>query len=634
MQGYVASGCVPSVAGGMALTMAPCRAFALDTTDPKTLKGFEEETARTLTLSGAGPFWLVGRWHPGVTPPGWTCQPGTHYCWIQGASAPAWPSGTVRLAYAAQTAGVLTHAQVLAPSTPLDPQPLDAIVYATQYGLRCDGVSDNSIALQTAVAAIPGAGGILLLPASADACLFSQPVILSAKSLTVRGAGGTRAQPKTPRTVLTYTGTGTAIHIVGPAAQGTQLVGFELSHTGTADYGVAIDNTSGIFLQDFSIAVPPVPFVKAGIIIGNDAANPPHTVFLQNTFVRQAAPIGVWIASCNEYVQVSSSRILRNSANNVQIGRTTAQGGSANAEDVHLLGNTFENQLAGTNAIAIYRGEGVWIKDSHFEIGPPTPEGSPARALSINALAERAAPIVFADNRVVAQTGATQAIVVAMAAALVNIERNWFTDNSGGSLGAWIDNIAGRYLVVGLNRYDGGQIVAGQANLTLTGNWRQSPAERIDGFWPYRLCQQFTQASTPGSGEETLATCTIPGNVLFNDGMGVELVAAGNTAANTNSKRVRVYLGQVVDNQIIWDSGVLAAEDDQWQVRCTGLRASAVAMQMTCSGQVFNSQTGPIVQTGLASVANWTGSKPLTVTANGDTAGDVTLRLLHVNVLP
>jgi hypothetical protein len=639
MQGYVAQGCVPTLGGGMTLQMPGCRAFALVTDDPKTLKGFEEEGTRVLTLSGAGPFWLVGRWHPGVTPPGWTCQAGTHYCWMQSATAPVWPSGTVRLAYASGTAGTLTSVQVLAPTTPLDPAPLDAIVYATQYGLRCDGVSDNSVALQTALAALPGQGGVVVLPAAAQECLFSQPLVIRDKTITIRGAGGARAQPKTPRTVLTYTGAGTAMQIVGTGTQGSQLVGFDLSHRGTADYGVAIDDTSSIFLNDLSIAVPPVPFVKAAIIIGNDANNPPHSVFLQNVFVRGASSVGVWIAAAGEYVQVSSSKILRNFDNNVQIGRLSGQAGGTQgtADDIHLLGNTFENQLAGTNAIAIYRGEGVWIKDNHFEIGPPTAEGNPARVLQINAVAERAAPIIFADNRVTALAGATEAILVNLDTALVSVERNWFSDLSGGTLTAWINNLAGRYLVVGMNRIDGpAPILRGLANVTLTGNWRQSPSERMDGFWPYRVCASANAVATPGSGEQVLATCTILGNTLFQEGMGLQIVAGGNTASNSNSKRVRLYLGSsdLDPAQVIWDSGALAADSDHWDVACTGLRASSVGIQITCRGQMYDTQPGATVQTALITVSSWTGSKDLTVTGLGSSAGDVSIRVLHVQALP
>jgi hypothetical protein len=49
---------------------------------------------------------------------------------------------------------------------------------------------------------------------------------------------------------------------------------------------------------------------------------------------------------------------------------------------------------------------------------------------------------------------------------------------------------------------------------------------------------------------------------------------------------------------------------------------------------MYDTQPGATVQTALITVSSWTGSKDLTVTGLGSSAGDVSIRVLHVQALP
>lgn len=630
MQGYVVDGCLPAASPTLTLTVPPCRAYTREQSDPPTLKGFEEATARSLTLpAGDGVVWLGGRWNLATTPPGWTCQPGVHYCWLSSATAPAWPSGLAPLARLTRSGGAVTLVEPLLSHSPLPMTELAGTTYATQFGLTCDGVSDNSAALEAAIAALPPSGGIVLLPAAEQPCNFSRPLVLT-QSISLQGPGGTRAGPKTTRARLRYTGSGTAITISGGMAQGAKLIGFELDHSGTADYGVRIDGTSSIFLQDFGVVLPEVPFAIAAIAVGLDApTSVVHSLFIQNCYLRAGAPTGLWLANVDEFAVVVNSKILRHTDNNVLLGRLATPGPPGTADDVHILHSSLENPEPGSNAVRIHRAEGVWITDSHFEIGPPDGSAVPARALLIHATTERAAPVVLRHNRFTALPGATEVIAVNFGSALVNLTDNWFSSNAGASLPAYIANTLALQLVVGGNRAEGAALLSSVNRTTLRGNWDIASGQQ-DGFLPSRQCQSAAIAGSAGTGETTLATCTLAAQTLYQDGMGVALVAGGITANNANLKRIRAYIGTAQ----IFDSGAVVAQNDHWFLECDGVRSTALGMRISCRGQFYDVQPGSVVVNSDISTAGWDGARAFSVTGNGTTDNDVTLRVWRLQVVP
>lgn len=164
MQGYVMAGCLNSTSPSTSVSVPPCRAAALDTNDPATLKGFEETSATPLTFSaGAGTYTLAGRWTPTLTPPGWTCQPGTHYCWHYSSAAvavpvlPAIPSGLVVLSQSTVTGSAVTVVRDRRAPRP-DTTAID--VTAPLYGMDTDPTTDDAPAIRAACAALPGGKGL------------------------------------------------------------------------------------------------------------------------------------------------------------------------------------------------------------------------------------------------------------------------------------------------------------------------------------------------------------------------------------------------------------------------------------------------------------------------------------------
>ena len=115
-QGYVADGCWHGTSASTSVALPSCRAFALDTTGPARLQGFEDTTPRTLTYSaGDGTYWLGGRANPSTPMPGWTCSSGLHYCWIKAEAPPVVPSGLLRLGQVTVSTNAITAFAIMAP---------------------------------------------------------------------------------------------------------------------------------------------------------------------------------------------------------------------------------------------------------------------------------------------------------------------------------------------------------------------------------------------------------------------------------------------------------------------------------------------------------------------------------------
>lgn len=84
---------------------------------------FQEALAVSLT-AGDGTYFLGLRMHPAVTPAGWTCS--SAYCWVQSATPPATPPGTLILGRTTVTANAASALTILAPWRLLQPYPVPA----------------------------------------------------------------------------------------------------------------------------------------------------------------------------------------------------------------------------------------------------------------------------------------------------------------------------------------------------------------------------------------------------------------------------------------------------------------------------------------------------------------------------
>ena len=141
-----------------------------------------------------------------------------------------------------------------------------------------------------------------------------------------------------------------------------------------------------------------------------------------------------------------------------------------------------------------------------------------------------------------------------------------------------------------------------------------------------RICTSTTSAATTGTTIQVLATCSIPGNALSVDGMGLKVKAWGQTAANANSKVLGIYYGatQCATLTSTVNNGAIIVET-------TILRTGAATQE--CAGM---SASGAGVASAMRATPaeDTTVTVPLTVKATTATAsGDFTFKGLTVELI-
>ena len=80
-----------------------------------------------------------------------------------------------------------------------------------------------------------------------------------------------------------------------------------------------------------------------------------------------------------------------------------------------------------------------------------------------------------------------------------------------------------------------------------------------------------TKVGNVGTGEDDLITYSLPANSLSADGKGVKIKAWGTTAANGNTKTIKLHFGSTVVRQI----GASAINDKDWKIDAIVIRTGA-----------------------------------------------------------
>ena len=151
--GFVASGCLPSVPGGLIFGAFACEAYVKDTTTDELL--YVSQGAATVTLAAVdGTHWLGVCRDTHSTVTGWTRRDGTHYVHRQTGSEVATPSGCEVIGKVTVAGSVVTVVEdrrrpaSYARTGLYDPKdPL--------YGALGDGTTNDTVALTAWLAAIP-----------------------------------------------------------------------------------------------------------------------------------------------------------------------------------------------------------------------------------------------------------------------------------------------------------------------------------------------------------------------------------------------------------------------------------------------------------------------------------------------
>ena len=86
------------------------------------------------------------------------------------------------------------------------------------------------------------------------------------------------------------------------------------------------------------------------------------------------------------------------------------------------------------------------------------------------------------------------------------------------------------------------------------------------------------------TNEKTLFTYTLPANSLATNNHGIKILAWGTTAANANTKQVKVKFGSVT----IYDSTAIASNDNPWMYETEIYRTGASAQDFLQKFGVFN----------------------------------------------
>jgi hypothetical protein len=145
------------------------------------------------------------------------------------------------------------------------------------------------------------------------------------------------------------------------------------------------------------------------------------------------------------------------------------------------------------------------------------------------------------------------------------------------------------------------------------------------------LTVSTTSAQTTAvTTEETLWTYSLPANTLSADWYVVRVTAIGTTAANANTKRIRLYFG----GTLIADTSARASNNGTWKVRGEIFRITA-SSQGAVGENFITGGFGADVNTYAAPASDTTAAITIKVTGQNGTAsaGDIVLRGVLVEFL-
>ncbi len=253
---YIQSGCLPTVpSSSLTFGAFACIGYVRGAASDLV---YVTQAAVTLTLANTnGVHWLALHRDTSSTPSGWTRRSGSHYLYRQTASQPSDPSGGLVVLKVTVAGGVITVVTPLGGRNgPVPSLTVTGAYNVKDFGATGDGVTDDTQAIQQALATLPTHGGTLLFPKGTY--LVSSTLDFTNKlSRKLLGVGASRANNDVQSVDLVYTAsTGSLINADG--TRGLEIGGINLayshaSYTGTL---ININQTSGstnaawIYLHD------------------------------------------------------------------------------------------------------------------------------------------------------------------------------------------------------------------------------------------------------------------------------------------------------------------------------------------------------------------------------------------------
>ena len=365
---FVYSLCKPTVPAS-SLTFT---AFACNVRITLGLDGFNiAQTANTLgpLTGGDGVYWLAIDFSKTRTVSGWTRQSGTHYLWIKSTTRPTQPSGVLIFASTIVTSAVIASVDTTA-SQATGSQPVGLSLTDPALGGICDGVTDDSAALQTANN-LP-VGSTVLIPGKR--CIIASTVTFT-KAINLVGQG-----PKSELYLTMGTSSNGIVYDNGAAnGSGTLIRGLlwrDLSIVGapssalncTVQKNVIVSNFQRVYIMCGTLSSGYAMWVK-GFALQNTYDLTINGALHEDPFggVNYGFPgNGIKFTDTADVAGTFNANTVKVDFTSVAIGVWIK--GQANQTNNSISGTL---QALSDKAIYVQFGSEVWIHDIHAERGSP-----------------------------------------------------------------------------------------------------------------------------------------------------------------------------------------------------------------------------------------------------------------------
>jgi hypothetical protein len=462
-----------------------------------------------------------------------------------------------------------------------------------RYGFAAgNDADDNTTALQLAVdVAEDGGGGRVIIPRGS----FNWSGDVEWKSgVSIRGHGPFQS-------ILTCTTTGVHGFSASTTLNGVEMDGFQLVGNNSADAS------------------------SDGIRIVGDASGGSPKLILRNLLVKQWGNVGVYVENCFDAL-IEAVNASSNKSHGFQIIGSFSLGGHKNVayqNDGHgyLIQRAAGSFFSGTaqenkkNGWVIESARGCLFVTYVEQNGHDTATDTEKAQIRVNQTSGGFARSAGVHIHVFGLGGAGST------SPTMESKYGVYVDNAhrikiSGSLGGHLDS--------DIRITSNAQHVLCEDVDHITGLTSDTPTPVNDTSTenvvvPVR--QQF--ASVPdngtgnvGAGEDDLFTYTLPGGTLWRNGQGVEIHAWGTTAANANTKRLRVYFGATV----VADTGAVAANADEWTVIVRVYRRGPTVQYAVITASKFNG--APITGTTTFTAPAETLASDITIKCTGEATAD------------
>lgn len=188
-------------------------------------------------------------------------------------------------------------------------------------GVKCDGSTDDIIALQADVTAISAAGGgTLLIPATGHSCVISTTLAM-APNVTLEGQGNSGLPSGSYASAIAYTGTADAIKstsaINSSTAVNDEVRDLKIRCTNGSNVGAGYDDVGGTSVR---LSRVQIAACKYGVIFDQTELGDLDQVNLQNQITA-----GLWLVNDAEHTALANSYYT----NRISVTRSNINEGSS-----------------------------------------------------------------------------------------------------------------------------------------------------------------------------------------------------------------------------------------------------------------------------------------------------------------